>query len=241
MIEIIPAIDIIEGKCVRLCQGDYDRKSVYDSTPADMAKRFADAGLTRIHAVDLEGAKAGHPVNLHALETMANAASDVNIEWGGGLTSRQALKDAQDAGMQYAVIGSLATRQPELFTEWLHEFGPEMMVLGADVKDGRVAVSGWLEASSYSLRELINRFLKDGLTQSIVTQIACDGMLQGPDFPLYTELRKEFPEITFTVSGGVSSISDIEKAEELDLQRIIVGKALYEGRVTLKELERFGL
>ena len=241
MIEIIPAIDIIEGKCVRLCQGDYDRKSVYDSTPSEMVKRFADSGLSRIHAVDLEGAKAGHPVNLKALESMASASSEVQIEWGGGLTSRLALEQARDAGMHYAVIGSLATRQPELFAGWLDEFGSEMMVLGADVKDGKVAVSGWLESSAFTVQELIGRFRKHGLTQSIVTQIACDGMLQGPDFPLYTKLQEEFPEIAFTVSGGVSSISDIEKAEELGLKRIIIGKALYEGKVTLKELEEFSL
>ena len=239
MIEIIPAIDIIDGKCVRLCQGDYGRKSVYDYTPSEMVKRYADSGLRRIHAVDLEGAKEGHPVNLSALESMASAASDIEIEWGGGLTSRQALESAQNAGMHYAVIGSLATRQPDLFAEWLREFGSDMMVLGADVKEGKVAVSGWLESSEFTVQKLIDRFIEEGLTQSIVTQIACDGMLQGPDFPLYTQLQEEFPGITFTVSGGVSSIHDIEKASDLGLKRIIVGKALYEGRVTLRELERF--
>ncbi len=241
MIELIPAVDIIDGKCVRLCQGDYNRKSVYDYTPSEMVKRFADAGLRRIHAVDLEGAKAGEPVNLPALESMANAVSDVKIEWGGGLTSRHALEQARDAGMHYAVIGCLATRQPNLFAEWLKEFGNEMMVLGADVKEGKVAVSGWLESSSFTVQELISRFREYGLTQSIVTQIACDGMLQGPDFPLYTQLQEEFPEIAFTVSGGVSSIHDLEKAEQLGLKRINVGKAVYEGRITLKEMERFAI
>lgn len=238
MIQIIPAIDIIDGKCVRLCQGDYDRKSVYTVSPSDMVKRFADSGLLRIHAVDLDGAKSGEPVNLRTLEAMASAANGVEIEWGGGLTSHHALKQARDAGLHYAVIGSLAARNPELFSQWLEEFGPEMMVLGADVRNGVVAVSGWMEDTDCSAEQLITKFIPHGLKQSIVTQIACDGMLKGPDFPLYTSLQEKFQDVDFTVSGGVGSIEDIIKGDELGLRRIIVGKALYEGRIDLRQLSK---
>lgn len=237
-IEIIPAIDIIDGKCVRLSQGDYNAKTVYDASPVDMVKRFVDHGFTRIHAVDLDGAKAGHPCNLSVLEKMASASDDARIEWGGGIKTDDDMRDCVNAGCSFAVIGSVAAKQPELFDKWLERYGNGMMVLGADLRDGKVAVSGWLGDTDITIDDIVKRFLPGGLTQAIVTDISRDGMLQGPSFGLYTEIQAKYPDVDFTVSGGISSLADVEKCAELGLRRVIVGKALYEGHVSLKELER---
>lgn len=236
--EIIPAIDIIDGKCVRLSQGDYNAKTVYDASPVDMVKRFVDHGFTRIHAVDLDGAKAGRPCNLSVLEKMASASGDARIEWGGGIKTDDDMRDCVNAGCAFAVIGSVAAKQPELFDRWLERYGNEMMVLGADLRDGKVAVSGWLGDTDITIDDIVKRFLPGGLTQAIVTDISRDGMLQGPSFDLYTEIQAKYPDVNFTVSGGISSLADVEKCAELGLRRVIVGKALYEGHVSLKELER---
>ena len=230
-IEIIPAIDIIDGKCVRLSQGDYNAKTVYDASPVDMVKRFVDHGFTRIHAVDLDGAKAGRPCNLSVLEKMASASDDARIEWGGGIKTDDDMRDSVNAGCSFAVIGSVAAKQPELFDKWLERYGNGMMVLGADLRDGKVAVSGWLGDTDITIDDIVKRFLPGGLTQAIVTDISRDGMLQGPSFDLYTEIQAKYPDVDFTVSGGISSLADVEKCAEL-------GKALYEGHVSLKELER---
>lgn len=237
-IEIIPAIDIIDSKCVRLSQGDYRALTVYDSSPSDMVRRFLDHGFTRIHAVDLDGAKAGHPCNLATLERMASISCDARIEWGGGIKSDIDMRDCRNAGCGYAVIGSVAARQPELFEGWLERYGAGMMVLGADLRDGKVAVSGWLDDTDITIDDIVTRFIPAGLSQAIVTDISRDGMLQGPSFGLYTALQDKYPGVDFTVSGGISSLADVEKCSGLGLRRVIVGKALYEGRVTLKELER---
>lgn len=237
-IEIIPAIDIIDGKCVRLSQGDYNAKTVYDASPVDMVKRFVDHGFTRIHAVDLDGAKAGRPCNLSVLERMASASDDARIEWGGGIKTDDDMRDCVNAGCSFAVIGSVAAKQPELFDTWLERYGNGMMVLGADLRDGKVAVSGWLGDTDITIDDIVKRFLPGGLTQAIVTDISRDGMLQGPSFDLYTEIQAKYPDVDFTVSGGISSLADVEKCAELGLRRVIVGKALYEGHVSLKELER---
>lgn len=237
-IEIIPAIDIIDGKCVRLSQGDYNAKTVYDASPVDMVKRFVDHGFTRIHAVDLDGAKAGRPCNLSVLEKMASASDDARIEWGGGIKTDDDMRDCVNAGCSFAVIGSVAAKQPELFDKWLERYGNGMMVLGADLRDGKVAVSGWLGDTDITIDDIVKRFLPGGLTQAIVTDISRDGMLQGPSFDLYTEIQEKYPDVDFTVSGGISSLADVEKCAELGLRRVIVGKALYEGHVSLKELER---
>lgn len=237
-IEIIPAIDIIDGKCVRLSQGDYNAKTVYDASPVDMVKRFVDHGFTRIHAVDLDGAKAGRPCNLSVLEKMASASDDARIEWGGGIKTDDDMRDCVNAGCSFAVIGSVAAKQPELFDKWLERYGNGMMVLGADLRDGKVAVSGWLGDTDITIDDIVKRFLPGGLTQAIVTDISRDGMLQGPSFDLYTDIQAKYPDVDFTVSGGISSLADVEKCAELGLRRVIVGKALYEGHVSLKELER---
>ncbi|MDE5967897.1 MAG: 1-(5-phosphoribosyl)-5-[(5-phosphoribosylamino)methylideneamino]imidazole-4-carboxamide isomerase [Muribaculaceae bacterium] len=237
MTQIIPAIDIINGKCVRLSQGDYSRVTDYSASPVDMARQFIDHGFTRLHLVDLDGAKAGKPVNLNTLESIASI-NGVEAEWGGGLKTDIDLRDAFNAGTAYAVIGSTAARQPELFSQWLQQYGPEQMVLGADIKEGKIAVAGWLSTADITIDAIIERFLPDGLSQSIVTDVSRDGMLQGPAFDLYTRLQSAYPGVDFTVSGGISSVADIQKAIELDLRRVIVGKAIYEGHINLKELSR---
>lgn len=238
MIEIIPAIDIIEGRCVRLSQGDYDRRKVYDASVVDMAKRYADCGVKRIHVVDLDGAKSSSPQNLKILEQIAVQAS-VEVEWGGGIKSEESLKRLFDYGATYAIVGSVAAQRRELFAEWLEMFGPDRMILGADVRNGRVSVNGWLEDLAITIEELIEAFLPQGLNQVICTDITRDGMLQGPSFELYTDLQGRYTDVDFTVSGGISSMADIEQLQQLGLRRVIVGKAIYENRITLKELEQW--
>ena len=238
MVEIIPEIDIIEGRCVRLSQGDYDQRKVYDASPVDMAKRYADCGVKRIHVVDLDGAKSSSPKNLKTLERMAVGAA-VEIEWGGGLKSEETLRAIFDYGATYAIVGSVAAQRRELFAEWLQMFGGERMILGADVRNGKVSVNGWLEDLALSIEELIDGFLPYGLNQVICTDINKDGMLKGPSFELYTDLQSRYEQVDFTVSGGIASMADIERAEELHLRRVIVGKAIYENRITLKEIEQW--
>ncbi len=239
MIEILPAIDIIGGKCVRLTKGDYNSVKRYDADPVDMVKRYVDSGFRRIHVVDLDGARQSSPCNLLVLERMASV-SGVRIEWGGGLKSQQAVDDSFNAGASYLVVGSLAVKSPELFAGWLQRYGADIMVLGADADtDGKVAVSGWEEKSGFTIENLIDRFVPEGLAQVIATDISCDGMLRGPSFGLYSRLMAEYPEVIFTASGGISSIADIERLESEGMPRVIVGKAIYENRISLRELEKF--
>jgi len=239
-IEIIPAIDIIDGRCVRLSQGDYDRCRVYDASPEDMAKRYADCGVRRIHVVDLDGAKSASPRNLKTLERMASGAS-VEIEWGGGIKSEDSLRALFDYGADCAIVGSVAARDPELFIEWLLRFGGDRMILGVDVRDGRVSVNGWQEDLNLGVDDMVGEFLPHGVKQVICTDISKDGMLQGPSFDLYTDLQRRYDAVDFTVSGGIGSMSDIVRLDGLGLRRVIVGKAVYENRITLKDIERWSL
>ena len=239
-IEIIPAIDIIEGRCVRLSQGDYARTKVYDASPVDMAKRYADCGVKRIHVVDLDGAKSSAPKNLRTLERMAVGA-DVDIEWGGGIKSEESLRALFDYGARYAIVGSVAAREPMLFAEWLARFGGERMVLGADVREGKVSVNGWQEDLSITIEELIDGFLPLGLSQVVCTDITRDGMLQGPSDELYVGLQSRYPSIDFTVSGGIGSMADVERLSDKGLRKVIIGKSIYENRITLKDIERWSL
>lgn len=238
MIEVIPAIDLIDGKCVRLSQGDYDRCTDYGASPVDMAKMFLDNELGRIHIVDLDGAKASEPRNLRILEQIARL-NGVEAEWGGGIKTDQALRDVYNAGASYAIIGSVAARDPQKMEEWLGTYGGDRLILGADVKNGKIAVSGWLEDTCDTIDSLIERFLPKGLSQAICTDISKDGMLSGPSFDMYTALNSKFPSVVFTVSGGISSLEDILRLEELGLERVITGKALYEKRISLSDLRRF--
>lgn len=232
---ILPAIDIIGGRCVRLSQGDYNQQTQYEATPVDMVKQYVAHGFKRIHVVDLDGAKASSPQNLDTLSELA-AVPGAEIEWGGGIKSVEALGEVLDAGAKYAVVGSVAAKQPELFEQWLRMFGPERIVLGADVREGRVAVNGWQEEMDVTIDDLVDRFLKYGLSQVICTDISRDGMLQGPATELYVRLQKKYPKVDFTVSGGISSMADIHALKAAHLRRVIVGKAIYEGRITLDEL-----
>jgi phosphoribosylformimino-5-aminoimidazole carboxamide ribotide isomerase len=234
MIEIIPAIDIIGGKCTRLSQGDYATQKNYGGDPAEWAKAYADCGVRRLHLVDLEGAKAAQPQNLRTLEEIASLGL-LKVEWGGGIKDDDALASVWNAGADWAIIGSIAAKEPDRMTGWLERFGSRI-ILGADVRDGKVAVSGWLEDSGIGLEDLLGRFLPAGLEQAIVTDISRDGMLRGPSFDLYKGLQEQFPALKVIVSGGVSSMDDVRRAEEMGLPGIIVGKAIYENRITLKEL-----
>lgn len=235
MIEIIPAIDIIDGRCVRLSQGDYNRLTTYDASPVDMAKRYAEAGVKRLHLVDLDGAKSGQPRNLQVLENIS-ALNLLDIEWGGGIKSEEGLKSVFDAGAQHAIIGSLAVKHPSVMAKWLTEYGGEKIILGADLRNGMVSVSGWLEDSLFTVHDLLNRFIPYHLREVVTTDITKDGMLQGPATQLYLDLMQLYPDITFTVSGGISSMSDIEDLSSFGVKRVIVGKAIYEGRITLQEI-----
>ena len=234
MIEIIPAIDVIGGKCTRLSQGDYATQKNYGGDPAEWARAYADCGVRRLHLVDLEGAKASRPQNLRTLEEIASLGL-LKVEWGGGIKDDDALASVWNAGADWAIIGSIAAKEPERMLRWLETFGGRI-ILGADVRDGRVAVSGWLEDGGIGLEELVDKFLPAGLEQAIVTDIARDGMLQGPSFDLYKGLQKRFSALKTIVSGGVSSLDDVLRADEMGLPGIIVGKAIYENRITLKDL-----
>lgn len=237
MIQIIPAIDIIDGRCVRLTKGDYSLKTVYDGAPEDVALSYADCGVKRIHIVDLDGAKLSRPQNLHSLEKIASRVS-CEIEWGGGIKDDSALRDVFNAGGTKAIVGSVAALKPELFELWLKRYG-KAMILGADIREGKVSVSGWQEDTPLKVEDMVERFAPFGLEEVIVTDISRDGMLQGPSDSLYTALQERFPANSFTVSGGISSMADIERLDALGLRKVIVGKAIYEKKISLKDIEQW--
>ena len=233
--ELIPAIDLIDGRCVRLTQGDYDDKKVYEQEPVDMAKMYADCGIKRLHVVDLDGAKAKEPCNLRVLERLATETS-LDIEWGGGIKSTDALRAAINAGANRVICGSVAVDNAELFASWLQSYGAGHVILGADVRGRNVATHGWLKESEMGASEIIERFRPRGLSQVICTDISKDGMLGGPTFELYERLQAEFPEVEITVSGGIGSMDDIRRLNDMGLRSVIVGKAIYEGKINMKEL-----
>ncbi len=234
MIEIIPAIDIIDGRCTRLSQGDYATQKNYGGDPVEWARAYAGCGVRRLHLVDLDGARSSCPKNLRTLERIASLGL-LQLEWGGGIKDDAALASVRDAGADWMIVGSVAALHPERMKAWLAAWG-ERIILGADVRNGKVAVKGWLEDSAVKPETLIADFLPLGLAQAIVTDIARDGMLQGPSFQLYQSLKERFPSLRIIVSGGVSSLGDIRRADVLGLSGIIVGKALYEQRITLEQL-----
>lgn len=236
--ELIPAIDLIDGRCVRLTQGDYEQTKIYDAEPVDMARRYADCGVRRLHIVDLDGAKAKAPCNLSTLEKVV-AATGLDVEWGGGIKDSVAMQQVVDAGASRVICGSVAVDNPELFAQWLQEYGASRVILGADIRDGRVATHGWLKDGGMGVEELVEKFLPYNLSQLICTDISRDGMLQGPNLPLYEQLQQRFPMVDVTLSGGVSSMDDLKRARECGVRAAIIGKAIYEGRITLKELERW--
>ena len=238
--EIVPAIDMIEGRCVRLSQGDFNKSKEYDASPLEMAKRYKDVGVRRLHLVDLDGARAGIPQNQRNLEQIASATS-LQVEWGGGVRSRESIASVLNAGAAGVICGSLALQEPRLFSAFLKEYGEERIILGADISGGKIATKGWLEISSSTIEEVIELFLKDGLKRVICTDISKDGMLQGPAVELYSALMERFPTMHLTASGGVGSMADLENLEAAGVPAAIVGKAIFEERITLKEIERWQL
>ena len=235
---IIPAIDIIEGQCVRLTQGDYNQKKVYNEDPLEVAKMFEDAGMQYLHLVDLDGAKSGHIVNEKVLEKIATNTS-LKIDFGGGVKTDEDMKKALHAGASQVTCGSIAVKDPIKVQEWGDKFGFDSVIIGADVNDKKIAVQGWTESTTLSVEDLLHKFLTDGFKYVICTDIATDGMLQGPNFDLYEDLLNTFPVINLIASGGISSMDDLKKLYVLGVEGAIIGKAIYEGKITLKELELY--
>lgn len=233
--KIIPAIDIIDGECVRLSMGDYAKKRVYDKDPAKVAKMFMEIGFDRLHIVDLQGAKEDYPVNLEVLSKVASSTTAA-IQFGGGIKSEAAAEEAFRCGAKKVICGSIAVENPGLLKSLLKRFGGERVILGADIREGKISLKGWLEQSPLSIFELIAMFSDSGLMQVICTDITKDGMLQGPSFEIYNELKREFPKIEIIASGGVSSLEDIVKLCETGADGVIAGKAFYENKISYSEL-----
>lgn len=235
MIELIPAIDLIDGKCVRLSQGDYSSKKVYNENPLDVALRLEDHGIRRLHVVDLDGAASKHVVNYPTLERLASSTSLI-IDFGGGIKTDEDLSIAFDCGAQMVSGGSVAVNNPDLFVRWLTTYGPEKIILGADVRDGYVAVSGWKQDSDCELYAFLNDYVEHGIKNVICTDIGRDGMLQGPAIDLYKTILKQHADLHLIASGGVGSMDDIRALDQAGVPGVIFGKALYEGRITWREL-----
>lgn len=235
--KIIPAIDIIDGKCVRLSKGDYDTKKIYHENPLDIAKEYETNGIQYLHLVDLDGAKAKSIKNLKTLELLASETNLI-IDFGGGIKTRESLENAFDAGANQVTIGSIAVENRELCEEWINEFGAEKLILGADCLDRKVKTSGWLEDSDLEVIDFIQSYQKKGIKDVICTDISKDGMLEGPSFELYKEILNQ-SKVTLIASGGISSLKDLEDLNEQGCSGAIIGKALYEGKITLKELQKF--
>jgi phosphoribosylformimino-5-aminoimidazole carboxamide ribotide isomerase len=237
-IEIIPAIDIIEGKCVRLNQGDYAQKKIYNENPLEVARMFEDAGIRRLHLVDLDGAKASHIVNHNVLEKIASNTNLI-IDFGGGLKTDNDLKIAFESGAKMITGGSIAIKSPDVFMSWIEKYGAEKIILGADAHNEKIAVSGWQETTDADIFSFIEEWNKNGLSKVISTDISRDGMLTGPSTDLYKKILNCTPDIYLIASGGVSSMDDIHELDNAGIPAVITGKAIYENRITIKELEEY--
>jgi len=235
---IIPAIDIIEGKCVRLSKGDYATKKVYNENPLEVAKEFQDHGIEYLHLVDLDGAKSKHIVNHKILEQIASKTR-LKIDFGGGLKSDEDLKIAFESGANQITGGSIAVKDPAIFKNWLLQYGYDKIILGADALDEKVAINGWLEESDNELIPFIEEYQKEGVSYIICTDISKDGMLEGPSFELYEKILKQVQNIKLIASGGISTFEEIPQLAELGCDGTIIGKAIYEGRISLKQLENY--
>ncbi|MEE0689888.1 MAG: 1-(5-phosphoribosyl)-5-[(5-phosphoribosylamino)methylideneamino]imidazole-4-carboxamide isomerase [Bacteroidaceae bacterium] len=231
----IPAIDLIEGKCVRLTQGDYTTSHVYAEDPVDMARRFEDMGFTRLHLVDLDGAKSRHVVNDHVLKAITRATKLI-VDFGGGVKTDDDMARVLDAGADMVTCGSIAVTQPDMVLGWMERYGAEHLILGADVKDGKISINGWLEDSAYELMPFLQRYLDAGMMHVLCTDISRDGMLQGPAIVLYGSIMKAFPHCRLIASGGVSCIEDILQLDKAGVPAVVFGKAIYEGKINMKEL-----
>lgn len=232
---IIPAIDIIDGKCVRLSKGDYATQKTYSENPLEMAKQFEDLGVKFLHVVDLDGAKAKQIVNYKTLELLATKTNLI-IDFGGGIKSENDVKIAFDSGAKQITVGSIAAQNPTVMLEWLQKYGAEKIILGADCKDRKIATNGWLESSNDDVVAFIKEYQTNGIRYSIVTDIEKDGMLSGPAFELYSEILSEIKPIKLIASGGITTIDDVIKLSEMGCEGAIIGKAIYEGTINLKEL-----
>lgn len=235
MIEIIPAIDIIDGKCVRLTKGDYDTKKVYNEDPVSVAKEFEAHGIKRLHVVDLDGARSKHVVNDHVLRAITEQTG-LTVDFGGGIKTNEDIEKAFDAGATLVTIGSIAVTEPERCVSWLERYGADHIILGADVRDGKVSINGWKEDSQEELIPFLQGYLDKGFRNVLCTDISKDGMLQGPAIGLYKEVMQAFPHCHLIASGGVSSKEDIIALEEAGIPAVVFGKAIYEGRIKLEEL-----
>lgn len=234
---IIPAIDIIEGKCVRLTQGDYEQKKIYNENPLEVAKEFEDAGLNRLHLVDLDGAKAGKVMNWKVLERIASKTNLI-IDFGGGIKTKQDLSVVFESGARLATIGSIAVKDKPTFTEWLTEYSPDKFLLGADVKEEKIAINGWLETTDIWIFDFIASYMQLGIKQLFCTDVSKDGKLEGPSLELYQQIIQQFPELEFIASGGVSCFKDLLDLKAAGCKGVIIGKAIYENRITIKELQK---
>lgn len=238
MIELIPAIDVIDGKCVRLSQGNYDSKKVYNESPLEVAKTFEAHGMRRLHVVDLDGAASQHVVNYRTLEQIATHTS-LTIDFGGGIKTAKDIDIAFNSGAQMVTLGSVAVKNPELFDAWLNTYGNEKIILGSDVKENRIAISGWKEESPLELMPFLDQYIKKGITKVLCTDISRDGMLRGAALPLYKEIMGTYPELYLIASGGISCLDDILQLDDAGIPAVVFGKAIYEGRISLNDLTRY--
>jgi phosphoribosylformimino-5-aminoimidazole carboxamide ribotide isomerase len=234
--EIIPAIDLIDGKCVRLTQGDYSQKKIYNENPLEVAKSFEGIGIQRLHLVDLDGAKKGEVVNLRVLENIASKTKLV-IDFGGGIKKDKDINSVFDAGAAIATVGSIAVKDKKLFFDWIKRYGTDRILLGADVKEEKIAIGGWLETTNISIFDFISENMMQGITTVFCTDISKDGLLQGPSTELYKKIKLKFPALNLIASGGVAGVEDLELLKEVNCSGAIVGKAIYEGRISMDQLK----
>jgi len=235
MIELIPAIDIINGQCVRLTKGDYDQKTVYRDSPAEVAKEFEEIGFRRLHVVDLDGAKSKHIVN-EAVLTAITTETNLVVDFGGGIKTDEDIEKAFAAGAAMVTVGSIAVTQPDLFMGWLEKYGPERIILGADVRHGKISINGWKEDSCEDLLPFLRKYIDAGVCNVLCTEISKDGTLSGPAISLYSEVMEAYPELHLIASGGVSSLDDIKALNAVGIPAVVFGKAIYEGKINLNEL-----
>lgn len=236
--EIIPAIDIIDGKCVRLTHGDYSQKKIYNEQPLEVARQFEDAGLQRLHLVDLDGAKEGKVKNWNVLETLALKTALV-IDFGGGIKTEKDVQIVFECGSTFATVGSMAVKEKETFIRWLEKFGADKFLLGADVRDERLTISGWTEKTEIWIYDFIQEYAEKGVQQVFCTDVAKDGALEGPAVELYKNIMEKFPKLHFIASGGVSSMDDLYRLQEIGCKGVIIGKAIYESRIAIGDLKKF--
>ena len=234
-IELIPAIDIIDGQCVRLTKGDYQQKTVYRDSPAEVAKKFETLGFKRLHVVDLDGAKSKHIVNCEVLRRVTTE-TNLTVDFGGGIKTDEDIEKAFAAGAAMVTVGSIAVTKPELFMGWLEKYGAERMILGADVRHGKISINGWKEDSTEDLLPFLKKYIDAGVSNVLCTEISKDGTLTGPAIDLYKQVMDTYPELHLIASGGVSSKTDIEALDAAGIPAVVFGKAIYEGRIDLREL-----